>query len=504
MFKNMKEARSSHYWYGDVAREKSEAIQSVCKYIDTLAAQVNVDVGDWPLDQFGTELNKKHINKVFFSFAENTPKEEASGLIKITKKVCYEFDKYLKQRGAQRRIDERIKCAMRELSNHRSTIDDLERDLRRYQAQKDGFVSQDTHSQLYALCRDPFFSVPKQNPTTGISVVTAPITLTYANPKQAANIVVPMGQYEIQVLANSYGLYCRVWAYEDNPLASCHDGYWHPHVGSDGAVCFGNGQEQAERLGGSGDLVGYLSLVKRVLTEYNDGNPYAGLERFQQAWEDGEVSKNGYLPDEDEYGSDTRRLLRRSSDETRNRRGQLRRGLRRGRILNPVSVRFGLRLLELRGFPDTGERLRLQDIVNNLEPYEQVIVDSNEFDRYLRLYDQAVTQERRWSENLINNGFGIPPFVNQLSSVPPGLEAEPLVAPLNTMTYSVVPATTGDWATYGSGAVTTNYNISTSTYTMATVSEEVRQLIEELPNENQEQTQAQEEEEPDDTNEGYF
>ena len=62
--------------------------------------------------------------------------------------------------------------------------------------------------------------------------------------------------------------------------------YPHPHVSTDGSVCWGNLSGSAAECRASGDIFHQLVLTDRLLRSYNSGSPYAEIQRWDPDWED--------------------------------------------------------------------------------------------------------------------------------------------------------------------------------------------------------------------------
>jgi len=64
----------------------------------------------------------------------------------------------------------------------------------------------------------------------------------------------------------------------DNIIA---DGFFHPHVGQDGVICFGELEDQIKSKMLEFDMVGLMTDVHQILNQYGD-NPYQTFEIFYQ------------------------------------------------------------------------------------------------------------------------------------------------------------------------------------------------------------------------------
>ena len=90
-----------------------------------------------------------------------------------------------------------------------------------------------------------------------------------------------MGSYVIQLpLGNG-----RVTIHPDEDCTHV-DGYFHPHVNSDGNPCLGNIGGSLAQLLGEGEHAQAITLLLEFLRSYNPDNPYVRLERWDPDWED--------------------------------------------------------------------------------------------------------------------------------------------------------------------------------------------------------------------------
>ena len=62
--------------------------------------------------------------------------------------------------------------------------------------------------------------------------------------------------------------------------------YPHPHVSTDGTVCWGSLSGAAAECRANGDIFHQIVLVDRLLRSYNGGSPYAEIQRWDPDWED--------------------------------------------------------------------------------------------------------------------------------------------------------------------------------------------------------------------------
>jgi len=108
-----------------------------------------------------------------------------------------------------------------------------------------------------------------------LRAVTAPIEITWDGVRY------DMGTYSIQLPLGSGRLAIH-------PEVGCTEaeGFWHPHVNSDGTPCLGNIAGPLAQLLGEGEHAQAVALLLEFLRSYNPDNPYLRIERWDPDWED--------------------------------------------------------------------------------------------------------------------------------------------------------------------------------------------------------------------------
>ena len=104
------------------------------------------------------------------------------------------------------------------------------------------------------------------------------VVCTHKNPSAGIDISVNLGKFRATFDMGSVNL--LVFGCGDNVAVG---GYNHPHISYNGRVCWGNGQEAANKATANMQLVQLFTLLSSVLVNYNSGNPYRSLEDFRGA-----------------------------------------------------------------------------------------------------------------------------------------------------------------------------------------------------------------------------
>ena len=106
---------------------------------------------------------------------------------------------------------------------------------------------------------------------------TNQVFLTQRKRSAGLDITVPMGRYLIRYAPQFCEL--NVLEHEDNLFVSS---YYHPHVGHSGEVCWGTGHDKAMQALGNHKPSEAFSILRMVLTTYNDESPYSSLGEFNE------------------------------------------------------------------------------------------------------------------------------------------------------------------------------------------------------------------------------
>jgi hypothetical protein len=120
------------------------------------------------------------------------------------------------------------------------------------------------------------------------------------NPTAGVDYAVNLGRFEIELDYFSGEIF--VGKYSDNVEVN---NFYHPHVSSDGKVCWGDAINSFYQYMNSLELSKVMNLLSQLLTSYNAGNPYVGLQRFKDAIkireENGDDDEQNDVIEEDEH-----------------------------------------------------------------------------------------------------------------------------------------------------------------------------------------------------------
>lgn len=109
--------------------------------------------------------------------------------------------------------------------------------------------------------------------------ITEPITCGHVNRTRGWNHYVNLGRFACDITLTNTSFSVRVKGFSNN--IKTYNNYIHPHVASNGEVCWGTASDPLLKAYNQSDLSGMLGIIYSVLTQYNYDNPYVGLYRFE-------------------------------------------------------------------------------------------------------------------------------------------------------------------------------------------------------------------------------
>lgn len=279
--------------------QRGENVKAL-EYIRRLAELARVDIRRWNiLATFGSGdgqnllTEPRAINKAFFAKRAEIGASETVLSADAVKAVHWSVTQA--SNGEVKRTQENVKHYRRAADDtYKRYLKDLYR-ANSEQLRYDAMLAAQTSTEkgdavvasLDAIIKQGFFTdlrVRKEDPSLWMR--TAPVTLTKKNKRAGIDISVEMGEYAVVIMLTDGALGVSVYPYKNNLLAggAAPHGYFHPHVGAKGAVCWGNVHEIVHDHMAKWNLKGVLDLLREILCNYSDDNqPYIALPNFQAA-----------------------------------------------------------------------------------------------------------------------------------------------------------------------------------------------------------------------------
>lgn len=287
----IKEVRSFGYQHPDLVK-KYDAEQLIrqanaIRYIDHLAGITNTDMSDVKLHHFMNQNENLHverteINKIFFQLKEQIGPKAAepeaiprAKLLEIEKKIGDHMRlAFNQQERSMRSKRTHAAVAWKAAKKHSDGLLQASIDLENMRKCMTKGV--DLMPMVEKVLNNSTFW---QVTNVGFGFFTKPISLSYYNEAQDAENVVRLGQLKAEIQFKR-GIRIKILPYQENVFTP--SGLYHPHVNKEGDVCYGNFLDRAKVLEAEMDLYGLLDLVRTVLCNYNDENPYVHLYAFQE------------------------------------------------------------------------------------------------------------------------------------------------------------------------------------------------------------------------------
>ena len=274
--------------------KRIEQIDAI-KYIFLIASTSGVVVSNWDCqevfksDRGGANeivTNKAAINQRFFEKVESlsalSPTPPPASLVEAEKEALNRLSRrYIADMIARAENDSRNrlqsaldyqKSAEREIENAaraRMSIAELSRN------------PPNIAEQIQTINEGSFWEYESQEDGDGLTIhmkTRNDVVCTHRNPSAGIDISVNLGKFKASFSMQNANL--LVFGCGDNVETG---GYKHPHLSYNGRVCWGNGQETANKACANMQLVQLFTLLSSVLVNYNSGNPYRSLEELQTA-----------------------------------------------------------------------------------------------------------------------------------------------------------------------------------------------------------------------------
>jgi len=299
MSMTMKEVREANYdvFYDCESPSHDSQMQSVLRYLENISHTTNTDISGWkvlevfknPNSEKGfIHTDKNKINELFFAetarlrgtqvatVAEPRLKGNALSIVTGYLKQLSK-DWHRQARSSFESEEAKMQHLYEQLDESRSTLSDLRKIIRLPPEDPARFVN-----QLQELLADDFWTLDLGDiGAAHFQFQTKPIVLYYKNSEQAVDLAVPMGQFTVRLLWGRNHI--RVLCHFDNVMTEEH---YHPHVDSNGIVCYGNMLADVEEALQERNYLKALQLTKAVLTNYCDDNPYMHLHDFAETYAD--------------------------------------------------------------------------------------------------------------------------------------------------------------------------------------------------------------------------
>jgi len=279
--------------YGNNTIKKQVA---AAKYIEQISVQVGIDLSEINiLDMFASSnknlliTSKNVMNKKIFTYAkDNKPKEFMSPELLLARIVYGEsairqdldaqfagknkyFSRYLtRAKNDLVKADNKNNIRMEKLALIR--VRKYERAL---MANSQLITSDKLIDSLIKVAKDGFWKYLGIEGGHLLWVTVKPIVLTEINSGANLSIKQDMGYFVAKISLNNF--YISLHPYRNNIHI---DRYYHPYLGPEGDICWGNAYNFARERERKRDIVGLLAVTAAVFSTYSSHNPYKRLPDY--------------------------------------------------------------------------------------------------------------------------------------------------------------------------------------------------------------------------------
>lgn len=296
-------------WFCDTRRTNptmfdAETIRSV-QYIEDLANLSRVNLDTWDLKSFtepvgaspygvGIKLDKNKLNEAFFNEVERRAKDPSIPKEATKKLPTADFEafrlKTIEKTYAdmKRQGDECLYAAQ----DHARNAEQKNAQAIGYYTKADALIGRvtDITTRMNEVLTKGNWSYHSFSGSQICFIPTADIWLQYKNVETQEHYRVNFGQLLVKVDPINAQVRVSPDVKGKSPISERH---YHPHVASDGNVCWGEGAAQYQMHMANANYAGLMQTLWTILNQYNPRSPYRSLAEFQKAQPD---NKPGYIP----------------------------------------------------------------------------------------------------------------------------------------------------------------------------------------------------------------
>lgn len=278
--------------FSRLGEKKRNSFIEAVKYIEMVASTSGIDISDWDCHQiFSTDAackeivtHRPSINARLFDHAEKLrselPPSETSTELSI---AVREALANLSRQIIANRIsdaDIRIRSLLRNANDAYIRMESYVKDAAAERAALSVITGRDNRieEQVQEINNSSFWRYLRTEDHGIIFVTKNDIICSYKNPAAGIDITVNFGKYKAVYNMNTARI--SVFIYENNLRV---ESIYHPHVNSNGGVCWGNASEATTKAMANMDLSQLFGLLASVLVSYTPGIPYVSIENFYRS-----------------------------------------------------------------------------------------------------------------------------------------------------------------------------------------------------------------------------
>jgi len=287
--------------FDSMTEEQKKANLATLGYIKNLASMTNTDIHRWDVIKiFGANeganllADKKAINKIFFEKLEKLAEKkdvdfpDVEQIPELTQALETSFMQGVESRKAD--LQYQIEQSFNSIDQRNRQIQDMMTQVATTQKQL----------SMLTLNPQPILEIKREiqevlkagywvNPVVhnGFFYLNTPsnIRLMYKNRAAGIDCEIDVGQLCVRI--NLANFYFDVIPYKNNiaydpPNHGRGHRFFHPHVNTNGAICWGNAGQTMQNHMKTFEIGKVLQLLYALLTTYNDGAPYVHLVALRE------------------------------------------------------------------------------------------------------------------------------------------------------------------------------------------------------------------------------
>jgi len=194
--------------------------------------------------------------------------------------------------SSKNKLKSKVETFKNEIHHLEDSIADINRKYNSWQTK----LSQLCKDQVYVTEQLKAFNATSFAESLYADIAASPYVLykiengkAYFYPKEDCRIIVnnPSAGLDIDINFGRIGIVIHTTEHTvaATRLRNCLDshGYMHPHIGTSGSVCLGNGKEIVLDAIRTGNFRKALETINDLLSQYNAGSPYHELHHFKTA-----------------------------------------------------------------------------------------------------------------------------------------------------------------------------------------------------------------------------
>jgi len=261
-------------------------------YIKHLASLTNAKINRWDINKsFGERNNeatliedRKLINQIFFNKIKKTKAREKSTETTTLDKIP-ELEASIKK-GIEASLKSRTEMLNAEILKHKMDIRNFDHQaevatkslvkakLEMDELSSDSNVMNTITEELNKVLDGEYWVNPIVHEQKLYLNTKNDIIMSHKKKTAGIDIEINMGQFAVEL--NLVNFQMKVIPYRNNILPAYSD-YYHPHISSDGIICWGNAKEQVRKWQQSLEVGKILNILYSLLFNYCDAQPYTTL-----------------------------------------------------------------------------------------------------------------------------------------------------------------------------------------------------------------------------------